>query len=73
MSETVGKLIECDRCGKTHFVPSEPVKIAEYRDVFKVGKYGEMPEGWTRHLEIGLLCDDCEKKYQELMDEFFGK
>lgn len=74
MSETVGKLIECDRCGKTHFIPGEPVNIAEYGNVFKVEKYGSMPTGWFNHYEgIGLLCDDCEKQYQELMDEFFGK
>lgn len=73
MSETVGKLIECDRCGKTYFMPSDRKEVMDYNTIRIVDKYKAMPEGWKDHLEIGLLCDDCEKKYQDFLNEFFGE
>lgn len=60
MASELGKMYVCDRCGKSIFV-----KYARLA-------YLEFPDGWASHdKEIGLLCPECEAKYQELLDDFF--
>lgn len=72
MSETIGKLVECDRCQKSHFVPSHEVKVMRDGALITINQYDEMPEGWKYHMDVGLLCDDCEKLYEDFLNEFFG-
>ena len=73
MSEHLGKLIECDRCGKTSFLHrtgTEIINMYRREEIFD-----PLPKGWRKHYadNIGLLCDDCEEAYQKLLDGFFGK
>lgn len=70
MSETIGKLIECDRCGKTHFLEYLGTKEPD-KGFTKVSKFEQKPKTWNYHTDVGLLCDECEKAYQELLNEFF--
>ena len=62
MAEHLGKMIECDRCGKTYFL-----------NCTGVAQFDKKPDGWKAHIEIGLLCKECEKLYQEMLEEFFYK
>ena len=70
MSETIGKLIECDRCGKTHFLEYLGTKMFDGGPT-KASKFEQKPKTWSHHADTGLLCDECEKAYQELLNEFF--
>ena len=74
MAEHLGKMIECDRCGKTHFLHYTGIRAFDggYTSV-SVSDFQKRPEGWGYHLETGLLCDECEKTYQDILDEFFDR
>lgn len=73
MAEHLGKMIECDRCGKTHFLYYTGTKSLD-GGYTKVDQFGKSPDGWVYHSDdIGLLCDECEKAYQDLLDEFFDR
>lgn len=72
MSEHLGKLIECDRCGKTHFLNYTDTKSFD-GGYTQIDQFDKMPDGWNYHSETGLLCDECEKAYQQLLDEFFDR
>lgn len=70
MSETIGKRIECDRCGKTLFL--KYIGTKEFDGGFtKVSEFEPKPEAWVYHTDIGLLCYECEQVYQNLLNEFF--
>lgn len=70
MSETIGKRIECDRCGKTLFL--KYIGTKEFDGGFtKVSEFEQKPETWVYHTDIGLLCHECEQVYQNLLHEFF--
>lgn len=72
MAEHLGKMIECDRCGKTHFLYYTGTDTRD-GGFTKYTLFDKMPDGWTKHYDIGLLCNECEKAYQELLDEFFDR
>lgn len=72
MSEYLGKIIKCDRCGKTHFLNYTGTKSLD-GGYTKVDEFDKRPDEWGYHGETGLLCDECEAAYQKLIDEFFGK
>ena len=72
MAEHLGKMIECDRCGKTHFLYYTGTKTLD-GGYTKVDQFNKKPDGWEYHSDTGLLCDECEKLYQELLNEFFDK
>lgn len=72
MSEHLGKLIECDRCGKTYFLHYTGTDSFDGGYV-KTDQFCKIPAGWNYHSGIGLLCDECEKAYQQLLDEFFDR
>ena len=72
MAEHLGKMIVCDRCGKTHFLHYMDTESYDY-GYTKVTLFEKMPDGWKKHSDTGLLCDECEKTYQDMLDEFFGK
>lgn len=71
MSRLNGFLYICDRCGKDKF---------SVRD----GTFVTAPEGWVSYSDTSMicrgirlnreltLCPECEKLYQELLDDFFG-
>ena len=70
MAEHLGKMIECDRCSKTYFLNYTGTKSQYGIDV---EHFAKKSDGWKMHIEIGLLCNECEKVYQELIDEFFDR
>ena len=72
MSEHLGKLIECDRCGKTHFLNYTSTKSLD-GGYTKIDQFDKRPDGWTYHSETGLICDECEAAYQKVLDEFFER
>lgn len=72
MAERLGKMIECDRCGKSHFLDYTGTDARD--GGFTIyALFDKIPDGWKNHSDIGLLCDECEKLYQELLDEFFDR
>lgn len=74
MSEHIGKLLECDRCGKSHFLYYDgPTKTLSTPNYVSDDYFSNRPKGWVKHQETGLLCDECEKAYQELLNEFFDR
>lgn len=72
MAEHLGKLIICDRCGKTQFLHHLKTETLD-GGYTKVDKYDKRPDGWEYHSDTGLLCDECEKLYQELLNKFFDR
>ena len=54
-----GKLITCDRCGRSIFL-----KRLE-RDRFE-----SMPDTWLYEALIGYLCDDCAYLFRKWVTEF---
>lgn len=72
MAEHLGKMIECDRCGKTHFLYYTGTETFD-GGYTKVDQFNKNPDGWEYHSDTGLLCDECAKAYQELLDEFFDR
>ena len=72
MAERLGKMIECDRCGKSYFLNYTGTDTLD-GGYTKVDQFNKRPDGWEYHSDTGLLCDECEKLYQELLDEFFDR
>lgn len=72
MAEHLGKMIVCDRCGKTHFLHYTGTESYD-GGYTKVNLFDKVPDGWRQHYDIGLLCSECEQTYQDMLDEFFGK
>lgn len=72
MAEHIGKMIECDRCGKTHFLYYTGTESYDC-GYTKVDLFDDMPDGWKKYYDTGLLCDECAKAYQDMLDEFFDR
>ena len=71
MSEQIGKMITCDRCGKTVFLKyTGTTSLSE--DYGKVDNFEKRPEGWEYHTnkELGLLCPECEGAYRRVVRKF---
>lgn len=45
MAEHLGKMIECDRCGKTHFLNYTGTKTFDV-GYTKVDQFDKNPDGW---------------------------
>ena len=75
MSERKGKLLECDRCGKSTFLNLTGEGEAD-GGFTRWDKFERMPEGWefihTNNSmdRIVLLCDNCNKEYKKMFKEF---
>lgn len=71
MSEKVGKLVICDRCGQQIFLKYLKTEFLsggyDYVNHFK-----KMPEGWEVRSGVGLLCPVCNADYKKMVDEFMG-
>lgn len=75
MAERKGKLLDCDRCGKSTFL--KLIGEGEADGGFtRWDKFERMPEGWgfidTNNSmdRIALLCDNCSKEYMKMFKEF---
>lgn len=72
MAEKVGKMLICDRCGKTVFLEctGEGETDGGYT---RWNKFEAAPDGWSYHLDIGRLCPDCNALYEDLIKSFISK
>lgn len=69
MSEQIGKLLSCDRCGETIFLKWEG--MSEFDGGYsKIQHFEKVPEGWTKNRDVGDLCPDCSELYQTMMHAF---
>lgn len=69
MSEQCGKLITCDRCGKTLFLKyiGEGETDGGYT---RWNKFEDAPDGWEYHCDIGRLCPECNEEYVSVIERF---
>ena len=72
MAERLGKMIECDRCGKSRFLNYTGTDTRD-GGFTKYTLFDKIPDGGKNHSDTGLLCDECEKEYQALLNEFLDK
>lgn len=70
MSEQIGKIITCDRCGKTVFLKHTGTTLDAGWS--RIDNFEKRPEGWGYHAdkELGLLCPECESAYQKVIRKF---
>lgn len=72
MAEHLGKLVECDRCGKTCFLNYTGTEAFD-GGYTKVDLFEKKPDGWGRHSDTGTLCDECEARYWSFIKRFMTK
>lgn len=69
MSEKVGKLLTCDRCGNTAF--KENIGEGAMNDGFTHFLiYEDTPDGWSK-MNDNDLCPECSKLLDKMQEEFF--
>lgn len=72
MSEKIGKLLSCDRCGKKVFL--RYINTNTYDGGYsKVDNFEKQPEGWVVGWGVGMLCPECHAKYDDLVDTFMNE
>lgn len=71
MAKVNGRLITCDRCGKSIFVKA--IRDEERDGGFTRWTVFEDAEGWGYEHFIGNLCPECTKEYERLKEEFKNK
>jgi DNA-directed RNA polymerase subunit RPC12/RpoP len=80
MSEQRGKLLTCDRCGKTVFLKELEAKERDADGGYtrwNEYKHEKPPEGWSykylgEYKDHYNLCPECSKKLEEVLGEFFS-
>ena len=72
MASKIGKMIVCDRCGGSVFLEctGEGETDGGYT---RWNKFEAAPEGWDRHLDIGMLCPKCNSLYMDIIKSFMNK
>lgn len=69
MSEWVGMIIGCDRCGKE--IRMKRLGERELDGGFTYNeKFEELPKTWKYHYETGYLCPECSSEYELLLQNF---
>lgn len=72
MSERIGKILKCDRCGTEVFlkyIAPEPIE----NGITRSGMFEKTPAGWSYTVprsDISALCPSCNKAYKKLIDDF---
>jgi hypothetical protein len=80
MSERVGKLVKCDRCGKETFLQYKGTDKLD-GGFTRVDNFEALPNFWAENikcfpagdghtLKTGCLCDECYQMLYETMQEF---
>lgn len=69
MSIVNGRKIICDRCGAEMFCKCTGEGETD-GGFTRWNEFETMPDGWGFQVGIGLLCCDCNKQYDCMMDEF---
>lgn len=68
MSERIGKLLSCDRCGKTIFLKGEGTNELD-GGYFKVLRFEKPPEGWGSFRDVYTLCPRCHEECDKLIED----
>ena len=69
MSDRIGKMITCDRCGETIFLRWEG--MSEFDGGYsKIQHFEKTPEGWGSVVGLGQLCPECHEEYDKLIKDF---
>ena len=72
MAEEKGKLLTCDRCGRSIFLKyigkGEVYDSRHSNDYWD--KFEPMPDTWLYETAIGYLCDDCAYLFRQWVTEF---
>lgn len=82
MSQTLGRMVTCDRCGKTVF---EPVRDAKGDEGWRNNcLYFESTSGWVEPRDYTLgydkdsytnrhtsICPECESIREDIMEKFW--
>ena len=79
MSMTVGKLLQCDRCSVSVFLPWTNQGIEWGRDADD-SNFQEPPKGWGKGasyindtaISCKDLCPDCYDDYMKSQNKFWG-
>ena len=75
MSERKGKLLECDRCGRSTFLNLSGKGEAD-GGFTRWDKFEDKPEGWIyqtipyKSMPGVQLCDKCNKGFEELWKKY---
>lgn len=69
MSERIGKIITCDRCGKQVFL--NYIRTEAFGGGYsKIDYFEKRPEGWELGWRVGMLCPECFAEYEKLVETF---
>lgn len=72
MAEVNGRLLICDRCGKSVFI--KYVGEGEADGGFtRWNKFEDPPDGWAYHTPTVRLCPECNNLYLSIMADFMKK
>lgn len=72
MSEVVGKMIICDRCGDTTFVKYLDTKALD-GGFTRFDKFEKVSDGWHFSTELGkMLCPECNSLWQSIKNQFIN-
>lgn len=66
--KTNGRMIQCDRCGKTTFCKT--TGDGERDGGFTRWNKFVDAEGWSHEHEIGDLCPSCTEEFRKIVDDF---
>jgi hypothetical protein len=68
MAKVNGRLVTCDRCGKSIFVKA--IRDEERDGGFTRWTIFEDAEGWDYECFMGDLCPECNAEYKFIKEEF---
>lgn len=68
-----GKLMTCDRCGKSIFIPRRRLMDADYDEKSDYCLVHMYSTGATKYDYLKDLCVECSKEFNDLTNKFFNK
>ena len=71
MSEVKGKLVTCNRCGKTHFKKFIE-NVSADGGYSSYDRYEELPSEWLYETQFGHLCDTCANEFRYWITSFMN-
>ena len=75
MSEKIGKILGCDRCGATVFL--KWTETQEFDGGYtSVACFETAPDGWGSEIVVDkrrMLCPECHREYKAITDDFFER
>lgn len=75
MSEKIGKIVTCDRCGREIFLNYTGTSHLD-GGFTKIEHFEKMPDGWRVRESYGkdyiMLCPDCNNEIELLHKKFMG-